>query len=221
MMRAMKWMGAALVVSMVPGLALAQGRDEPRRGLRGALPATERNERGMWRDITVMAQGGVLTYTGEAARLTTPGAAYGVLAGVDVLPWLDAELSYQGAAYKTQEDLSPDQSTLLENGGQAVAKVGPDRWRLEPYALGGIAVSRLSVVGEPAPGVPVQDATLVKLPLGVGVDWKVPLGDGESDLNIGARATYDIALDSGAFPTLEDTQSSNQLQGVVHLGASF
>ncbi|QRK05899.1 hypothetical protein JQX13_38045 [Archangium violaceum] len=163
----------------------------------------------------------MLTYAGEAARLTTPGASYGVLAGIDVLPWLDAELSYQGAAYKTEEDLAADQSTLLENGGQAVAKVGPDRWRLEPYALGGVAISRLNVVGTPAAGVPVQDATLVKLPVGVGVDWKMPLGGGESDFNLGARATYDIALDSDAFPTLADTQSSNQVRATLHLGASF
>ncbi len=213
MKRAIKWMGVALGLMALPGAALAQ---EGRRGVR--LPATEK---GMERNISVMGQAGVLTHTGEAARLTTPGAAYGVAVGMDVVPWVDAELGYQGAVYQTEEDISftGSQYRVLENGGQALAKVGPDGLMLEPYALTGLSISRQSVIGTPGLEVPVADGTRVKLPVGAGVDWEIPTR-GPGNLRLGARATYNFGLNDAGYTTL-DASSTNQFLGTVQLGGTW
>lgn len=213
MKRAIKWMGVALGLMALPGAALAQ---EERRGVR--LPATER---GMERDVSVLGQAGVLTYTGEAARLTTPGAAYGVAVSTDVVPWVDAELGYQGAVYMTEENISlaGNQFRILENGGQALAKVGPDGLMLEPYVLTGLTVTRQSVIGTPGPEVPVTDGNRFKLPVGAGVDWEIPTR-GAGDLRLGARATYNFGLNGAGYTTLS-ASSTNQFLGTVQVGGSW
>lgn len=172
----------------------------------------------------VAAQAGLLTFTGEAARFTSPGVSYGVLAGVDVMPWLGGEVSYQGAAYVTDSRLSAgDDIGISENGGQAVVKAGPQLGSgLKPYALGGLALSFLNVKDrESAFGV-VEDATLVKVPLGAGIDWNIPgnLND-IAEFTVGARATYNLTIDSGAFPTTDKATSSDQLLTTLQLGARF
>jgi hypothetical protein len=182
---------------------------------------TEPREPGEDSDLELKLQGGVVTYTGEAAALTSPGAAYGVLVATDLFGAVDGELSYQGAAYGTDSSLG-SRNSILENGGQALVMLSPTVGRFEPYAFTGLAVSFLSVMNGGNPGSLVEDATLFKLPIGAGIDW-VPAGDGggEVDFLIGARVKYDLTLDSGAFPTLDNRMSSNQLQTTLQVGATF
>jgi hypothetical protein len=204
MKRMMRWLAPTLALAALPGLALAD------------TFAQKRN-------LDVQAQAGLLTYTGEAARFTSPGVSYGVLGSIDVVPWVGAELSYQGAAYDTDQRVSPTSQSIAENGGQLAAKVGPElRNNLHPYALGGIAVSELNVKdADTAFGV-VDDATLIKVPLGVGIDWNSPIrGNALAGFSLGARATYNLAVDSGAFPLTSNASSSSQLVTTVQLGARF
>jgi hypothetical protein len=172
----------------------------------------------------VSAQAGLLTFTGEAANFTSPGVSYGVLAGMDVLPWLGGELSYQGAAYVTDGRLSPGDNDIgiSENGGQAVVKAGPRLGGIQPYALGGLALSFLNVKDrESAFGV-VEDATLIKVPLGAGVDWHIPGNMNDiAQFSLGARATYNLTVDSGAFPTTDNATSSSQFLTTLQMGARF
>jgi hypothetical protein len=181
----------------------------------------EKREPGEDRDIELKLQTGVTTYTGEAAALTTPGVSLGLLVATDLVGMLDGELSYQGAAYATDANLGP-RSTILENGGQALLMLSPTVGRFEPYAFTGLAVSRLSILESRREVREVRDATTVKLPVGVGLDF-VPNGDGgpEADFLIGARVKYDVTLDAGPFPTLDRRMSSNQLQTSVQVGTSF
>jgi hypothetical protein len=68
----------------------------------------------------------------------------------------------------------------------------------------------------------VEDATLVKVPLGAGIDWNIPgnLND-IAEFTVGARATYNLTIDSGAFPTTDKATSSDQLLTTLQLGARF
>ena len=208
MKRKMSWLVPTLALLAAPALAQERGPDG-RRITR----------------YDVQAQAGLLTYTGEAAGFTSPGVSYGVLAGADFLPWLGGEISYQGAAYVTDSRLSvgDDDIGISENGGQLVAKAGPQLpGGLQPYALGGVALSFLDVKDrEQAFGV-VEDATLLKVPVGAGIDWKIPgnLND-LAQFTVGARATYNLVVDNGAFPTANDGNSDDQFQTTLQLGASF
>lgn len=210
MKRMKSWLAPTLALLALPGLALAQERGPDGRRLTR---------------YDVSAQAGLLTYTGEAAGLTSPGVSYGVLAGADLLPWLGGEVSYQGAAYTTDSRLTvgEDDISLSENGGQVVAKAGPQlRGGLQPYALGGVALTFLDVKDrEQAFGV-VEDATLIKLPVGAGLDWRIPgnLND-LAQFTVGARATWNFIVDSGAFPTATGGAADDQLQTTLQVGAQF
>ncbi len=208
MKRMKSWLVPTLALLATPVLAQERGPD--------GRPMT---------NYDVTAQAGLLTFTGEAAGFTSPGVAYGILAGADFLPWLGGELGYQGAAYVTDSRLSPgeDDIGISENGAQLVAKVGPQLGGgLQPYALGGVALSFLNVMDQETAFNAVEDATLIKLPVGAGVDWNIGGSpNGLAQFSVGARATYNITLDSGAFPLADNTSAANQLQTTLQVGARF
>jgi hypothetical protein len=225
MKRKMSWLVPAALLAL-PGAALAQEQDrveEVQEELREDAQVLGREAQE--RNLEVSAQAGLLTYTGDAAAFTAPGVSFGVLAGIDVTPWLGGEASYQGAAYMTDNRLSPgnDDIGISENGAQLVAKVGPQlAGNIQPYALGGLNLSVLDVKDRETAFGAVEDAFLVKLPVGAGVDWQIPGGrDSLAQFSVGARATYNIMLDSGAFPLVDDAASANQLQTTIQLGAQF
>ncbi len=199
-----KWLA---VLAFAPALALGQIRTEREEWLRD-------------RDVSVKAQGGMLTYTDESAALTAPGASYGVLVGFDLTRLWQAELSYQGAAYATDDDLPFEQDTILENGGQGILLVAPDIGRFEPYALGGIGVSRFTVLEGATPNPAVDSATLVKVPVGVGAQYHAPVADGETAFTVGARTLFDFIVAGDPFPTLVGGLPT-QFQTTLQLGATF
>lgn len=165
--------------------------------------------------IDVRALAGVQAYTGQAAGLVSPGASYGVAIGYDTSPLTEIELSYQGAAFATQSG-AVERHRIMENGGQAIVKIVPRLPRLEPYAFGGVALSRLDVLG--GDGGPVRDDTLVKLPVGLGLDLRVYAGDA-ADVLLGARGTWGFVLDDEAFQTSSALTNEGRL--TIHLGAAF
>ncbi|QRK08350.1 hypothetical protein JQX13_51990 [Archangium violaceum] len=178
-------------------------------------------------ELEVQSQGGVLTFPGEAAAVTTAGAQWGVLLGLAPWPALGVELSYQGAIYRTDEALSPVQDQVLENGAQAVVKVGPRLGRFEPYALGGLAVSHRDVrAREGGPGV-LQDGALAKAPVGAGFDVRIPLarvavlGEVGPSLLLGARGTYHFLLRTPALGDVDGGRGADQIGASVNLGARF
>lgn len=172
------------------------------------------------RNISVQGQTGIMTYAGEAAEITNPGATYGVNIGVGVVPMLNAEIGYQGSVYRTEAGATPEQTTIMENGGQALLKLGPEMGNFRPYAAGGLSVMSLNVVDDEAAGAAVEDSTLVRLPVGLGFDYRFPSAN-PGDFTLGARGTYNIAVDSGAFPTLDNTASSSIVTGQVVLGGTW
>lgn len=170
--------------------------------------------------VQVRGEAGAITYTGEAARLTTPGATYGALMELDLTDMTDLELGYAGAAYMSDESIGDDQSAILENGGQALLKLGPDTMGLHPHLFAGLEYTRVSVLEDGEVQGFIEDGSLLKLPLGAGVAYSFR-GEGDNVITVGARASYNVALMSEAFPTLENTMSSNQVTGTMNVGGSF
>lgn len=170
-------------------------------------------------DIDVKGQAGVSAITGEAAAITTPGASYGVAAGIDISEYIGVELGYLGSVYQTEEGVESDQFRILENGAQGLVSFSPEFGMLEPYAFGGVEVTRLSVQESEGSSTLVNDDTQVKVPVGLGVNLNIDR-DGPADWIVGARGTYDATLESEAFTGLSDS-ASNQLTGSVIIGGRF
>jgi hypothetical protein len=180
-----------------------------------AVPATPAEDMG--RGVVVMGQAGVITHTGEAARLTRPGSTYGIAVGFDLVRGINAELGYLGASYRS--DGAASGVGITENGGQALMKLGPQHRALHPFAMFGLQVTRVNALGgEDIAGV--RDATHLKLPMGAGVSYTVP-SEADAEITVGARAAYNFTLDAGAFPTLNEPAAANQLLGMAVVGGRF
>jgi hypothetical protein len=165
----------------------------------------------------VQIGGGLVSFPNDVNVNT--GGAYGALVGIAPHSPVGLELGYQGAAY-TEQPLSQNPSVnnnvaAVENGGYGALKLSPLPGRtFDPYALGGVGVSHLSVRSPQANGA-LQDDTFGKAPVGVGFD--VRLGD----FTAGLRGTYNFLFnDQNAFQG-QNANSDDQLIGQLNLGAQF
>ncbi len=209
--------GRAWIVAACLGPAIALAQDvevEVDEQGRPVGVVAERRDR----DWTVAGQAGVLAFTGEAARLTTPGPLYGVALGVDVTGGVNFELGYQGSTYKTEAAATGGESGIVQNGAQALVSLGPElENNFFPFAQFGFQVSRLNVLRNVEE---VRDATMVWLPMGVGVSYSIP-SESAAEISVGARGTYNFTLDSGAFPTVAEPAAANQLTSSLLVGGRF
>jgi hypothetical protein len=176
---------------------------------------------GFERRYSVQVQAGATTYAGQVASITQPGAAYGLAVSGDIVPGVSAELGYLGSSYRSEGIVSRNgRSTIVENGGQASLKLGPNVGQaVKTYALGGVAVQGLNVNNEAASGGLIRDATEVRLPVGVGVDI-APMSRG-TGLLVGVRGTYSFAANNRAFPDTGSTNSAATWTGLASLGGRF
>ena len=173
------------------------------------------------RGVEVQLGGGVVSFPGDVNAL---GGAYGVALGLEPSNVIGIELGYQGAAYSTDADVVGDNAgerlAGTEKGGYGALKISPfwggNTAGIEPYALGGIGVSRLDVNqdGGDAAGV-LADDTFGKVPVGAGVD--VHLGG----LTAGVRGTYNFLFNNDEAFQSESERGDDQLLGTVQLGAQF
>lgn len=163
--------------------------------------------------IKVFGDAGVLTYAGEAAGLFDPGARYGVSVGLEPFQAIGLELGYQGAAYTVENE----GGTVLENGAQALVKVGPKLGAVEPYALGGAAWTRFSATDD-AEASGLSDDSFGKIPVGAGVDFTLPVGD--NPLVLGARGMYNFVIENEAFDTPEP-RNDDQIGASLVIGGEF
>ena len=220
-MRKNRWWMAVATLAL-PAAALAQYEETPEYVDEDQASVTEgEREPRPWK---VNGLAGVMSYAGEAASITQPGAAYGVTASGDIASmWgvnLDGEIGYMGGVYNSEELFSADQSTIIENGGQAAVKIGPEFGAFEPYALGGVSVQRLNVADDEATGGLIRDGTHTRIPVGVGFDLKP--GGRDSQFTLGARGTYSFATNNSAFEALTpNTNSASTWTGLAEVGGSF
>jgi hypothetical protein len=170
------------------------------------------------RGVEVQAVGGARGFVTNANDVLMPGPAYGVVVGIEALPVLGLELGYQGASYETDTELPGDQQRVNQNGGQALIKASPKFGAIEPYAFGGVDISQITATG--GDDLFVTDDTLVAIPVGLGIDFHVPVGDA-TNLLIGARGTYAFGTgNDAAFPTVNEV-NNDWLQVALQAGAQF
>lgn len=215
-MKLFRWIVGSLGVAALalPVVASAQDYETEYEGEQITYKTQEKKTK--QREATVQAQGGVISYPGQAAADLSPGGAWGVLIGLKPIPVVELELGYQGAAYQTDERLAGAQENVIENGGQAVLKAAPRIGITEPYVFGGYQLSRFNVYERAnSPGV-VQDDTLSKIPVGVGFDVHVA-----ENVLVGARGQYNFLISQEAFTNFDGARSADQLGATLQLGASF
>ena len=169
------------------------------------------------RGLEVQALGGVRSFTGEAGDFLATGPAYGVAVAIEPFPLIALELSYQGASFLTDEGLPGDQNRVNQNGGAAAIKLSPIIGRVEPYAFGGFGLSQLRATG--AGNVFVETDTLYSIPVGVGIDFHLPVGVA-TDVLLGVRGTYEFGYGEDAFSGITD-ERTDWLQGTVNAGFQF
>ena len=164
------------------------------------------------RGVQVQVSGGVVAFPGADVG---PGAAWGISAGL--APWeaLEVELGYQGAAY-TADALVPSQSTAaLQNGGYGALKLAAGARSVRPYLLAGIGISHINAVDESIEGDAIQDDTIGKAPVGLGVDVRFDV------FSLGLRGTYDFVFFNQFALQTGTARGADQLFGSLNLGATF
>ena len=199
--------------------AQVEGEGTSAYDYQAAAARAERERRGPDKGVQVQAQGGIISFPGEAASQLSPGALYGVVVGIEPpIPVFELELGYQGGAYQSDERLTGAQENVIENGGQALLKASPEVGAFEPYVFGGYQISRFNVYERANSTGALQDDTLHKAPVGAGFD--VHLGD----VLLGARGSYNFIFGNDAFtniPTQSSDRDADQLTGSLLLGGQF
>lgn len=178
---------------------------------------------------TAHAQAGLLAFPGRAHDILNPGFSYGAGIGFDARQAVGLEVNYQGAVYGTKNSLAGPQETIAENGGEALLKVGPRTRFFDAYALGGYGLSFANAAEQPGSAGVVQDDWISKVPVGLGVNVKVPTTS-NADVTLGARSTYDFLFNNKAYSGLgggfatdngNSGRSGDQINTQLTLGGKF
>jgi hypothetical protein len=136
------------------------------------------------KEVTVMLNGGVGAFTGNAA--TSAGPTWGVRVDVRPLPVLGVELGYDGSHFDANG------GALTRNGLDALLKgTIPLGTPLRPFVAAGLGVSHVS-----ASALGYQSDTMEEVPLAAGIELLT------GDVTAGFRATYRFLVDDQLSPAL-------------------
>jgi hypothetical protein len=125
--------------------------------------------------------------TGEVGDDTGTGPLLGITAETQFLPWMSAELGYEGQRLPIDEALVGDGEGLWRHNVGLLAKAGPlinERW--QPFVGVGVGLNYFN----PSDGADgLYDNDLVpEMPLAAGLDYSF------GSISAGARATYEVLL---------------------------
>ncbi len=149
--------------------------------------------------VAKMNESGAFGFGTGVGSVTKAGPAWGVRAGVELLPWLALEARYVGMSTSASASVSPTGSVgFLTTGGEAVVRFTAPFPFVHPYIFGGVGYYDVALVGssQAKAGSPLFSSSQPGIPLGFGVD--VPL---TYHLSIGAEATYHFFVAQRAFRT--------------------
>ncbi len=174
----------------------------------------------------VQANAGMLNFVGGVAADLNPGLAYGVGASILAPQAIGLELGYQGAAYGTKSAVPGPRESVVENGGQALLKLGPHLPSVEPYVMGGYNLSYVSVANRSGSAGVVRDDAISKVPVGAGIDFHLRGGGTTSGLLLGVRSSYNFLFSNQAYSLVADSngtrnRSGDQLITTLDLGGHF
>jgi hypothetical protein len=136
--------------------------------------------------VSAMDESGPFGFGNGVGSVTSAGPGWGILAGIELLPWLALEARYLGTYDSAQSSVSSSGGYLASAGTAAVRLTAPLPF-VHPYVFGGIGYYDFHFTG-PSASV-MHSSSQPGIPMGVGVD--VPLN---YHLSIGAEASYNFQL---------------------------
>ncbi len=136
--------------------------------------------------VSAMNESGPLGFGNGVGAVMHPGPAWGVLIGVEVLPWLAFEGRYLGMYDGSRASVSSSGGFLASAATASVRLTAPLPY-VHPYVFGGVGYYDFDFDG-PASAA-LHSSSQAGIPLGVGID--IPLG---YHLSVGAEASYNFQL---------------------------
>jgi hypothetical protein len=158
--------------------------------------------------VEVAAQAGMLNFVGGAAADLTAGFSYGASVSLNAPQIVGLEIGYTGATYGTKGGLPGPRESVVENGGQALLKLGPRLPMVTPYVMGGYNLSYINVAERPDSAQVVRDDAVSKVPVGGGIDFRTPGG-----VLIGARTSYNFLFSNQAYAAAQPANGGRQRSG--------
>jgi hypothetical protein len=196
--------------SLITGLALTAGTasaDDDRRFNDPYAPVTHEDHDAHLRTphgLELALGGGVNNFTNAAVNdRTNPGGAWTVRALYGSRALLAAELAYIGtAADLTGAGIDPD-AKLLSNGAEGLLRLNLGTGPLQPYAFGGAAWKRYTLMNNGPGTTIVRDGdNVLEIPFGAGIAMRA------RGFVFDARFDYRPAFDEEMF-TFADNDMDN------------
>lgn len=189
------------MLSLVPPTLLATWLFD-RSCLAQSEPAPERSDApghgpitvGLGLGVSAMNEHGPFGFNDGVGTIANAGPAWGLLVGLDVLPWLTVEGRYFGMYDSTRASVSPGGAAgFLATGAAAVVRLTAPLPFVHPYVFGGVGYYAIGFVG--SSNSQLHSSSQAGLPMGLGVD--VPL---TNRLSVAAEATYHFQIQEDYSP---------------------
>ncbi|MGA7121192.1 MAG: outer membrane beta-barrel protein [Polyangiaceae bacterium] len=123
--------------------------------------------------LSVMTETNPFGFNEGVGRVTDAGPAWGLRAGIELLPWLGVEARYVGMYDAAQASVSPAGSAgLLTTGGEAVVRLTAPTPFVRPYLFGGAGYYDIALTGSSSARAAslLHSSSQPGIPLGVGLD---------------------------------------------------
>jgi hypothetical protein len=143
---------------------------------------------GMDLGVSAMNESGPFGFGNGVGAVTNAGPAWGLRAGIELVPWLALEARYVGMYNSAQASVGPAGGVgFLTTGGEAVVRLTAPLPFVHPYVFGGVGYYDNALVG--SVGSELNSSSEAGVPMGFGLE--VPL---TWHFSLGAEATYHFLL---------------------------
>ncbi len=173
----------------------------------------EGQAKGDMRGLSVLVGAGVEGYTGALAPSINPGPAVGVTAAIRPSKVLGLEFGYSGAVNNLDADVGGSGPDIVRNGAVANVTLGLTAAPVQPYVLGGLGMNWYNIRNGEVLGF--SDDTSSRIPVGVGL--RTHIGDFTAD----ARVNYNVLLNEGFAPGVDNRITTGSYNGTLNIGGTF
>lgn len=138
--------------------------------------------------VSKFNESGPFGFGNGIGSVTSAGPAWGLRAGIELIPWLALEGHYVGMSNGVQASVSPTGSlSYFSTGAEALVRFTLPLRYVRPYIAGGVGYIDYALSGSSAAkaGTSMNSTSQPDIPMTVGLD--VPLS---WHVSVGAEATY-------------------------------